>query len=341
MKAAIIKALDHLSVLDMPDPVPGDYDALCDLLYGATCTGTDSHILSGNFPWISPLPTVLGHESVGRVIDVGAKVRHLRVGDLVTRVGTPPAGEISVTWGGFAQLGIARDHWAMRADGLPESEWRAWQVNQIVPAGIDPKVAPMFTTWRETLSYIQRLDIVIPGARVLIVGSGGNGLSFAAHAANLGAKVTVIGAPRLREAVLAKTGTAVYHSYKEEQLDQLLSSQEPGGFDLIIDAIGKRDSAQAVLPCLKDGGHLAVYGIDDYGLVALNPTVARGAFTWHGGGNYNEAETHQQVCDLVRDGRLDATLWYDPASPWPLAEIAEAFRAIQRRDSVKALIDLS
>ncbi len=158
MKAALIEHFGSLVVREIPDPQPGPYDALCALRYGATCTGTDSHIIDGSFPWISPLPTVLGHESVGRVIAVGAKVRHLRVGDLITRVGDTgtPDGAISVTWGGFAEYGIAKDHWAMCADGLPAEEWQGARWNQVVPHGVAEEIAPMFTTWRETLSYLLR-----------------------------------------------------------------------------------------------------------------------------------------------------------------------------------------
>ena len=42
MRAAIIRQPDDLVVTDLPAPEVGDYDVLCELLYGATCTGTDS-----------------------------------------------------------------------------------------------------------------------------------------------------------------------------------------------------------------------------------------------------------------------------------------------------------
>ena len=263
MKAAILRQFGTISVEDLPKPEMGDYDALCELVYGATCTGTDSHIIQGCFPFCSPLPTIFGHESTGRVIAVGKKVRHFKEGDLVTRVGTPPVGGCSITWGGFAEYGIAKDHWAMKADGLPASEWTDKRVNQIIPHGINARVAPMFTTWRETLSYLMRLKVNLPGSRVLIMGSGGNGLAFAAHAANEEAEVTVVGATRLQEQVLSKTRTAHYIDYKHSDLTTRLAEHCPQGFDLIIDAIGKNGLVDTVLPCLKPYGTIAAYGIDD------------------------------------------------------------------------------
>ena len=128
-----------LAVRDVPKPEPSDYDVLCELLYGATCTGTDGHIIHDRLPWTTPYPCILGHESVGRAVAVGAKVRNFKVGDLITRVNAPPAadGGYGISWGGFAEYGIARDHAAMREDGLPEEEWNGYRVNQVIPADAD------------------------------------------------------------------------------------------------------------------------------------------------------------------------------------------------------------
>ena len=327
---------------EMPEPEAGEYDALCELPYGAVCAGTDSHIVAGKFPWISPLPTVLGHESVGRVIRIGSKVRNYKPGDLVTRVGTPPSadGKISITWGGFAERGIAKDHWAMCADGLPETAWQRYRVNQIVPSGIDPRVAPMFVTWRETLSYLLRRGFAA-GHSILIVGSGGNGLSFATHCRNLGAScVAMVGSPRLEAAAKEKAGVTLYFDYKRGDLTGAIKEACPGGYDFVLDAVGQKEVADMALPCLKAGGHYALYGIDDFRQVLLNPALARGSFTFHGPGDYDEAETHQRVCEFVLQGKLEAGLWYDVSRPFTLTQINEALAAIKDRRTVKALVDL-
>jgi len=342
MKAAIIRQFGTLAVELMPEPKLGEYDALCDLLYGATCTGTDSHIIDGTFPWISPLPTVLGHESVGRVIEVGAKVRHFRVDDLITRVGTPaaPAAGLSVTWGGFAEYGIAKDHWAMCADGLPSEQWQGFRWNQVVPYGIDPAVAPMLTTWRETFSYLTRMGVTA-GASVLVVGSGGNGLSYARLAANLGcAVVAMAGAAYLEGPATAKGGVGIYVDYQRDDLAQALNAAHPDGFDYIIDAVGKTGIADRMLPCLKPGGTYGTYGIDDLGKITIDPERARGAFRVHPC-SYDEAETHQRVAEWMQQGKLDASLWYDAVNPYPLDAIADAFAAVRDRKSPKMLVKLS
>jgi L-iditol 2-dehydrogenase len=339
MKAAVVHGPGQLRVEDMPEPHAGEYDALCELLFGATCTGTDSHIIDGSFPWTSPLPTVLGHESVGRVLSVGAKVRHYRPGDLVTRVGTPPAGGVSVTWGGFAEFGLARDHWAMCADGLPAEQWQGVRWNQVVPAGVAATTAPMFTTWRETLSYLTRLGFTA-GASLLILGSGGNGLAYARHASLLGAGlVAMAGAAYAEAPARQQAGVGVYLDYRRPDLAEALNAAHPEGFDFIIDAVGRIGNGDRVLPCLKPGGRYGTYGVDDVGKITLSPARARGEFT-DMPCSYDEAETHQRVSEWAMQGRLDPALWYDPDQAWPLAQIGDAFAAVRARRSPKALVRL-
>jgi len=340
MKAAMIEKPGILAIHEIPPPVMGEYDALCELLYGATCTGTDQHLLFGRFPWPVKYPTVLGHESVGRVIQVGAKVRNYKVGDLITRVGTRPApdGSYDVNWGGFAEFGIARDHAAMEADGQPTDQWYEFRVNQVIPPDIDPKAGTMFITWRETLSYVTRMQTIKAGSTVLVLGSGGNGLAFLNHAVNLGAKAAMIGSDT-REDTAKALGAADYFSYKDGNIGEAINKSFPDGFDVVIDAVGKQGLLDAALAYTKPGGVVTMYGLDDYGACMVNPCSARGTFTYYVGG-YDEAETHEQVVELVRAGKLNAAHWLNLDTPFTLDQIGDAFRAILDRKMVKALVKI-
>ena len=319
-------------------PEVSDYHALCETLYGAICSGTDLHIIKGRFPFGVDYPTILGHESTGRVIEVGAKVRNIKVGDIISRVGTPSVGGYSSTWGGFAQFGLACDHWAAKEDGRPREEWYPDRRQQIVPPDIDPAHATMIITWRETFSYITRMGLEA-GASLLVLGSGGNGLSFAAHGANLGSSpIVMIGNPQ-REKVGQAAGATDYFSYYAEDLHDALAGAYPDGFDVIIDAVGKQGVLDASLGHVKDGGTVGIYGVDDYGSCMLNPVNAPGSFTYSNPG-YDEAEVHQQIVKFMRQGKLDASLWLGIENPFSLEEITEAFAAVEQRKFVKALVQI-
>ncbi len=339
MKAAIVEKFGTLTVRDIPEPRAGDYGAFCELLYGATCSGTDAHLIDGHQPFASWVrcPFVLGHESIGRVLRVGRRVRNLRVGDLVTRVGTPAVPGYHVGWGGFAEFGVALDWRAMEADGVPATEWHGSRWNRVLPAGTDPAAATMVITWRETLSYLLRMGF---GAdRTLVVlGSGGNGLSFLVQARNLGAATTVmIGSPG-RRAQAERAGAAAMVDYRAPDVGAQALAVCPGGFDFAIDALGRSAQANLGLSLLRPGGTIGVYGLDE-AEVQLDAGRARGAFTANKNG-YDEAETHEQVMAMLQAGKLDASLWLDLDRAYPLSEIGAAFAAVRRREIVKGLVKL-
>ncbi len=339
MKAAIVENPNTLVVRDIPIPEVGEYDALCRLLYGATCSGTDRHIIAGTFPFGVEYPTLLGHESIGRVVQIGPKVRNFKVGDLVTRVGCPAVGGYHVNWGGFAEYGIARDHWAMKEDRRPLDQWDRYRVNQVIPSDFDPAGATMIITWRETLSYISRLG-VNPGDKVLIIGSGGNGLSFTAHAKNSGAAYVALVGSIVRQDQARKIGTDGCLDYKNPQLRNSLKEICPDGFDIMIDAVGKAGQIDRVLPCLKPGGKIGIYGIDDFFKYTITPNLAPGTFTFCNYG-YDEEETHTRVVQMIREKKLRAEDFCDLTNTFDLDQITHAFDALGRRQMVKAIVKLS
>lgn len=341
MKAAIVEKPGVLVVRDIPEPQVGEYDVLCKMLYGATCVATDLRVIDGRLPWTINYPTVLGHESVGVVVETGKKVLNFKKGDLITRVGTltSPGGEFNINWGGFVEFGVARDHWAMRQDGLPQQEWDGFRVNQIVPAGIDPRAATMFITWRETLSYITRMGVG-ERASMLVVGSGGNGLAFVAHLANLGVACIVMVGNAQRVEIVRAAGATHYFDYKADNLPTLISEACPDGFDFIIDVVGKKGLMDKFLPLLKPGGTIGIYGLDDLESRSIYPLKSRSTFTFYNN-HYDEAETHERVVFFVQKGMLKANLWMDIEHPFPLGEINQAYEAVRERKMVKALVSLA
>jgi len=338
MKAAVIEANNVLTVRDVPEPTIGEYDALVDILYGATCTGTDLALIRGALPFRAPLPTILGHESVGRVLEVGPRVRYLKTGDLVTRVGAPPVGEYTVSWGGFAERGMAKDYRAMEEDGVSTKPWPDARRNRVLPPGTDPAAATMIITWRETLSYITRMGFRA-GKSLLVVGSGGNGLAYISHGTNLGgARLAMIGSPR-RQDVARRAGATDFFDYKADDLIEQVTATFPDGFDFVIDAIGKKGTAEVGLTFLKSGGTLGIYGLTELGENTINPLHSKGTFTFYHDG-YDEAETHEQVMALFEDGKLDAALWLDLDHVYPLERINDAFADLKVRTMVKAVVQL-
>jgi len=171
--AGVVDRFGEVHAREVPMPEIGEYDALVKIAACAFCNGTDSHIIAGTFPFLSPLPTILGHESVGQVVEVGAKVRNYKPGDWIFR---PTAtysgveGAPNSTWGGFAEYGVASDGKTISEGGAGRPLAGSWSMQQIIPEGIDPAEATTLITVKETLSALRIADLKA-GQSLLVLGA--------------------------------------------------------------------------------------------------------------------------------------------------------------------------
>ena len=340
MKAVILEKPGVLSIADLPVPQPGEYQVLCELLYGATCSGTDLHLIDNTFPWPQKYPAILGHESIGRVVEVGPKVRSFKVGDLVTRVCTPPppGGKIGVLWGGWAEFGIAGDAAAMKADGLAPDKWQGSLVNQLLPKGTDPAAATMVITWRETLSHLTRMGFAA-GQSILIFGSGANAFSFVQHARNLGAsRIVMIGSPS-RAKIGQALGVDAYIDYHQADLPAAIANAHQGGFDAALDVFGKKGLMDLAVAAIKPNGTAALYGLQDYATLTLDLSKIFKPFKYTFS-NYEESEVHEQVVAFMQAGKLRAEPFLDLKNPFLMEKIQAAYDYTRARKGLKALVKI-
>lgn len=82
MKAVVFKGIGSIAVQNVADPIIVDQkDAIVRITTSAIC-GTDLHLVRGTVPGVKP-GTILGHEAVGIVDQVGDQVKNFKVGDRV------------------------------------------------------------------------------------------------------------------------------------------------------------------------------------------------------------------------------------------------------------------
>lgn len=107
MKAVVFHAVGDIRLDDVPEPVLQEpTDAIVRITASAIC-GTDLHFVRGTFSGMKA-GTVLGHEAVGVVEQVGPLVRNLSVGDRVVIPSTIGCGSCSYCRDGYyAQCDVA------------------------------------------------------------------------------------------------------------------------------------------------------------------------------------------------------------------------------------------
>lgn len=100
MKAVVFHGVGDIRIDDVPEPkIKDPHDAIVRITASAIC-GTDLHMVRGTMPGMKP-GTVLGHEGVGVVEEVGPGVRNLKRGDRVVIPSTIGCGSCNYCRSGY------------------------------------------------------------------------------------------------------------------------------------------------------------------------------------------------------------------------------------------------
>ncbi len=100
MRAVVFHRVGDIRLENVPEPkIQEPTDAIVRLIASAIC-GTDLHMVRGTLPGMEP-GTILGHEGVGIIEDVGKEVRNLKVGERVVIPSTIACGYCSYCRAGY------------------------------------------------------------------------------------------------------------------------------------------------------------------------------------------------------------------------------------------------
>ncbi|MCS7219864.1 MAG: zinc-binding dehydrogenase [Anaerolineae bacterium] len=342
MRAVVVPEPGHIELRDVPEPTYGEYEALTQILTCSICSGTDTHVIDGQFP-IRTFPAILGHESVGRVVACGPRVRHFKPGDLVLRPCAVRPGETlggyHSMFGGFAEYGVVADAAAIIADtprGQTPSLPPFAAAQQVLPSDFDPELAGAFITFKETLNFLYRLGVQ-HGRSLLILGSGTVGLSFIMAAKLIGAHPVLVTGRRPEPLARAmEFGADAVINMSSEDLVQAVRAYTQGrGVDFAVEAVGNWQVLQDGIRALADGGQIGIYGLAPESVATLDwsgtPTNWSLRFL-----HPMEEEVHQQVIDQVRLGLVNLRRLISHTIT--MDEIAYGFELVRRRQATKVVV---
>jgi len=338
MKAGIVSQHGRVECAQMPDPVPGPYDCLVKIDACATCTGTDLNIIRGSFPWLTDVPFVLGHESTGVIVEVGEKVRNFSPGQRVTRPAAVLPGErsegIGSNWGGFAEMGLVRDSQAAAEDGAGPAGMSS--LSRVpLPDDVDPVSAALSINLREILSVVDRFELG-PDSRVVVVGSGYNGLLFSFFSARRGAgQVLMVGNPAREPLARATFGAGHFADYRGESVPESVKRSLGSEPTHVVDAVGSVASVRLCAGLLARDTAFGCYGVHEY--EAAQPLVAE-LLKAHPKLNMktDEPGATDRWYAMWREGAFAREGFY--GGVLPLDRIAQAFELLERRQAVKLIL---
>lgn len=320
-----------MEILELPEPEPGPYEALVKVEACGICNSTDWKIIEGEFV-SGRFPVLLGHESVGRVVRVGERVRSFQVGDLVLRSTLrdehiPFPGGRSC-WGGFVEKAIVTDVWAEKG-----AEYNAFpHPQQIVPAHIPPVNAVAIITLKETLSCLENTDVQL-GQSLAIVGTGpvAQALTFFAKLVGI-APVVVVGRRPVWAELFAQLGADAYVAGGDFP-PEVQAILDRGGFDRAIEAVGSRAALSRCLQIVKPDGRVNLYGVAPESEPYLpaeesDPRVFRSKVA--------EAEVHDRLLDWTAQGKVNLADWISHEMPW--TDYRRGFEMVARKVASKVAL---
>lgn len=257
MKAIVCKEFgepEKLVYEDFPLPKLGPGDVHIRVA-AAGVNFPDSLIIQNKYQFKAQPPFVPGAEVAGTVVEIGAKVQHVAVGDTVAAL---------IPVGGYAAEVVAP------ADGVMK-----------LPAGFDPVIAAGFTlAYGTTLHALKQRAQLKAGETLLVLGAaGGTGLSAVQLGKLMGARVIAAASSPAKLAICREHGADEVIDYSKESLKEAIKKLTKGqGADVIYDPVGGA-LAQDCFSAIGWNGRYLVIGFASGTIpeVALNRLLLKGA----------------------------------------------------------------
>lgn len=274
MRAVVLERVggpEELTLREVPDPEPGDGEALVRVRTVGVC-GRDLIDRRGGFP-LMKLPTILGHEMAGEVVAVGPNVTRVAVGDTVANLHRPFCGECrSCISGDVIHCERAWQSFGHTVDGAYAELCVAHQRALVkVPDGLEPlQAASVGCTAGVALRALRREARLEIGETVLITGaSGGVGLMAIQIAKRVGARVIGVTGSEHKVHAIRDAGAddvVVERGDFDGRVRQLTN----GGVDVALELVGGA-TFRPSLKSLRQRGRLVLVGNVTLERVELNP----------------------------------------------------------------------
>lgn len=327
MQAAVLHTFGPtLSVEEVPRPVPGPDDVLLQVEVCGVCH-SDLHVAEGDQPMLKAATkpnAIPGHEVVGRVVERGANVTHLAIGERVgvawnystcgtcepCREGLENLCRKAVITGVMVDGGYADYMVARASHALPIPE-----------ALSSEEAAPLFCAGLTVYRALKRSGVKA-GQKVAVFGVGGLGHLAVQIAKAWGAEVIALDLDPAKLALATELGAA--QALNAGSADDIKAVRKAGGVHVAVVTSAAKAAYDTALKCLRPDGVLSVVGLPSeplsfpaLALVGLEARIIASSV--------GTRDDMREVLQLAAQGKLRCI-----TETQPLAQVNEVFERMRR-----------
>jgi succinate semialdehyde reductase (NADPH) len=291
VRAAVVREKSGPFVVEeLREPHPEAGEILVEIAATGACH-TDLHIHDGSVAF--PLPCVLGHEVSGVVLELGAGVEHLEVGQRVVGAFIMPCGHCTECQRGRSELCVeffaynrlngtlydgrtrlqdrsGRPVWMYSMGGMSQ---RA--VMPALAAAALPDALPLRESAILGCAFLTaygaagRVAAVGRGATVAVLGVGGVGSALVQVCRALGVdRVIAVDLDETKLAAAMKLGaTDAVNGSKLDAVAAVRELTDGRGVDVVFEAIGRPSTFRQASEMCEDGGAAVMVGIAPTGVL--------------------------------------------------------------------------
>jgi alcohol dehydrogenase, propanol-preferring len=225
---------------------------------------SDLHVADGDWPQMAriiKLPLILGHEVAGRVVETGAGVRDLRVGD---RVGVAwlhwSCGECELCREGNENLCVRQKVTGVTVDGGYAEFMKAPASHALkIPDALSfVDAAPLFCAGVTVYRALKQAKIS-RGQRLAIFGIGGLGHLAVQIGIALGAEIAAVDISDEKLALAKSLGAA--HTFNAASADVAKEFRKMGGAHVALVTSAAKAAYDMAFNCIRPSGTLLVVGL--------------------------------------------------------------------------------
>jgi (R,R)-butanediol dehydrogenase / meso-butanediol dehydrogenase / diacetyl reductase len=308
VRAAVFHGARDVRIENVPDPAaPAPGEVVLEVTRAAIC-GTDASEWDHG-PVLCVPGVVLGHEFVGRVVQLGDGVTALRVGDRVVSGAGISCGRCPWCLSRRTNLCAEYRTLGLQVDGgLAEYVTSPAAICRTVPDTCDDDAAAMVQPLAVALHALSRVAQG-PNDSVAVIGAGGIGSFIVAGASRraVDGRVVAIDIDDDRLATASALGASETANASGHDLSELLLELSNGvGFDVVVEASGAPHAPSAAIAGARRGGRVLLVGLHGAPrAIDLTPMILR---------EVDVFTTVAHVCDSDIPAALDLLAGSDVAA---------------------------